>query len=64
MRDHLTAGAWADNAVPLHLLDKLGFRVIGHDLTHSVARRAETPGHLLRLDPANWRALETSWPFL
>jgi [ribosomal protein S5]-alanine N-acetyltransferase len=53
-RDHLTAGVWADNAASLRLLGKLGFRIVGDDRAFAQARQAETPGHLLRLDRADW----------
>lgn len=53
-RSFLEAGAWADNAASLHLLGKLRFRVVGNDLSWSQARQVETPGHLLRLDRADW----------
>jgi len=53
-RDHLTAGVWADNAASLRLLGKLGFRVVGEDLTFSRARGVEAPGYLLRLDRGDW----------
>ena len=51
---HLEAGVWADNAASLAVLIKLGFRVTGHDLTLNRARGTMTPGHLLRLDRADW----------
>ncbi len=53
-RDHLVAGVWADNAASLCLLGKLGFRVTGDDMTWSVARKVDAPGHALRLDRADW----------
>ncbi len=49
-RAFLEAGVWADNMASLNLLGKLGFRVVGGDLTWSKARQTEAPDHLLRLD--------------
>jgi RimJ/RimL family protein N-acetyltransferase len=53
-RDNLTAGIWADNAASLGLLQKLGFRIIGHDRSLNKARGQVVDGHLLRLDRADW----------
>ncbi len=56
-RDHLEAGIWADNLASLGLLQKLGFAVVGHDLTLNKARGVACPGDLMRLDRAAWLAL-------
>lgn len=53
-RDHVIAGAWADNAASLRLLAKLGFRVTGSDMSLNQARGQEVAGHWLRLDRADW----------
>ena len=53
-RDHLVAGVWADNDASLRLLRKLGFRIVADDLSFNKARGAETPGHWLRLERADW----------
>jgi RimJ/RimL family protein N-acetyltransferase len=53
--DHVDAGVWADNRASQHVLEKLGFRVTGHDLGSSAARGADCPGLRLRLDRAGFR---------
>lgn len=54
-RDHLVAGAWADNSASLALLTKLGFRQTGSDVSLNRARGTEVAGLWLRLDKVDWR---------
>ncbi len=57
-RDHLVAGVWADNAASIGLLQKLGFKVTGSDVSLNKARGVEVPGYWLRLDRAEWEAMQ------
>jgi len=55
----LSAPVFADNAASAAVLGKLGFRQAGEVSLYSVARAAEVPSLLFRLERADWLARQT-----
>lgn len=49
----VSACTWADNAASGRVLEKLGFRRIGEEMSYSRARQAETGNILYRLEPSD-----------
>ena len=52
----VTAQAWADNAISIHILEKLGFVLEGESYAQAKARKAQTLDKQFRLTRAAWAA--------
>ena len=56
-REYVRALAWADNAISIHILEKLGFVLESETYDHAKARNAQTHSKTFHLTRAAWGAV-------